>query len=244
MTPSRSHTGLSITAIVAGALAALVGIAVAVVGALLLGVFGSDGTVASGNQPLSSSRSALVSSVADIDDVAELADVVGDPRLHVSATSRSSEADVFVGIGPAAQVDRYLAGAPIDEVTDLEVDPFELKRRPRGGSSQPAPPGSQDFWVAEATARSTAALRWKIRDGDYRLVLMNADGSRPVDTDGELKLYLPDVAGIAWALTGAGLLLTLGGAAGIVLGARGRRRHLPEASAAGRSPRPAASSLR
>jgi hypothetical protein len=53
---------------------------------------------------------------------------------------------------------------------------------------------------------------------------MNADGSRPVAADGEVKLTLPHVAGIAWASTGVGLLLLLGGATGIVLGIRGRRR--------------------
>jgi hypothetical protein len=52
---------------------------------------------------------------------------------------------------------------------------------------------------------------------------MNADGSRPVAADGEVKLTLPHVAGIAWASTGGGLLLLLGGSAGIVLGLRAGR---------------------
>jgi hypothetical protein len=221
---SPPRTGVGVAAIIAGSLAALAGICLAAVGALLLGVFGSDGTVASRSHSLSTSRAALVSSVGDISDVADVADVVGDPSVRVSAAAPGSGADLFVGIGPAAEVDRYLAAAPIDEVTDFEIDPFELTRRPRGGSSLPAPPGSQDFWVAEASGRNTATLDWKIRDGEYRLVLMNADGSRPVAADGEVKLTLPHVAGIAWASTGVGLLLLLGGATGIVLGIRGRRR--------------------
>jgi hypothetical protein len=152
-----------------------------------------------------------------------VADVVGDPRVRVSVAAPGSEADLFVGIGPAAAVDRYLAGAPIDEVTDFEIDPFELNRRPRPGSTRPAPPAGEDFWVAEGSGGNTAALDWKLRDGEYRLVLMNADGSRPVAADGEVKLSLPHVAGIAWASTGVGLLLLLGGTAGIVLAIRGRR---------------------
>lgn len=224
-TPVRSAPASGRTAaIIAGAVAALVGLGLAAIGALLLGVFGGDGTVASGSHPLSTSRAALVSSVADIGDVADVADVVGDPSLVVSATAPREGADLFVGIGPAALVDRYLAGAPIDEVTDFEVDPFHLTRRARSGSIQPEPPGSQDFWVAEATGSSTATLDWKLRDGEYRLVLMNADGSRPVDADGEVKLSLTNVAGIAWALTGGGLVLLLAGSAGIVLAARSRRR--------------------
>jgi hypothetical protein len=222
--PVRSSaSGRRIIAVVAGAVGALTGIGLAAVGALLLGVFGSDGTVASGSHSLSTSRTALVSSIGDISDVADVADVVGDPRVRVSAAAASSEADLFVGIGPAAQVDRYLAAAPIDEVTDFEIDPFELTRRPRAGSTRPAPPASQGFWVAEASGRDAAALDWKLRDGKYRLVLMNADGSRPVAADGEVKLTLPHVAAIAWTSTGVGLLLLLGGTAAIVLGIRGRR---------------------
>jgi hypothetical protein len=222
--PSPSRTGGSIAAIVTGAVAALVGVGLAAVGALLLGVFGSDGTVASGSHSLSTSRAALVSSVGDITDVADVADVVGDPTVRVSAASPGSEGDLFVGIGPAAQVDSYLAGAPIDEVTDFEIDPFELTRRPRGGSGRPAPPASQDFWVAAASGENIATLDWKLRDGEYRLVLMNADGSRGVAAEGEVKLTLPHVAGIAWTSTGVGLLLLLGGITGVVLGARAQRR--------------------
>jgi hypothetical protein len=222
--PVRSSaSSRRIIAIAAGAVAALAGFGLAAVGALLLGVFGSDGTVASGSHSLSTSRAALVSSIGDISDVADAADIVGDPRVRVSARASDSGSAVFVGIGPAARVDRYLAGAPIDEVTDFEVDPFELTRRPRPGTARPAPPANQDFWVAQASGRSTAALDWKVRDGEYRLVLMNADGSRPVAADGEVKLSLPRVAGIAWTSTGMGLLLLLGGTAGIVLAIRGRR---------------------
>ena len=220
MTTSSPTKGRGTVAIVAGSVAVLAGFVLAAGGALLLGVFGSDGTVASGEHSLSTSRTALVSSVADVGDISDLADVVGDPRIEVSAAAPGSE--LFVGIGPAAAVDGYLAGASIDEVTDFEVDPFELTRRPREGSARPAAPGAQGFWVAQATG-SDAALRWKVRDGDYRLVLMNADGSRPVDAEGEVKLSLPRVAGIAWTLTGTGLLLVFVGAAAMVLGVRGRR---------------------
>jgi hypothetical protein len=215
-TPRR--TGGQIATIVVGGLVTLAGLGVGSVGGILLGVFGGDGTVASGSQPLSTARTALVSSVADIDDVADVADVVGDPRLRVSA----SGSDLFLGIGPAADVDRYLSSAPIDEVTDFEVDPFELTRRPRGGTSRPAPPAGQNFWVAEASGGNTATLDWKISDGEYRLVLMKADGSRPVDADGEVKLTLPHVATIAWTMLGVGLLLLVGGVAAMVLALRRR----------------------
>lgn len=38
------------------------------------------------------------------------------------------------------------------------------------------PPASQDFWVAVAqgSGAAAAALNWKVREGDCRMVLMNA----------------------------------------------------------------------
>jgi hypothetical protein len=106
-----------------------------VAGLILLAVFGGDGTVASGPQRIDSTRTALVWSVEDLDDLREL----GDPRLKVSAT------DAFAGIAPAAAVDRYLDDVGFDEVTDFEVDPFELEKRPHPGSRTPGAPGAQAF---------------------------------------------------------------------------------------------------
>jgi hypothetical protein len=218
-----SSPGPKIAAIVAGALAALAGLAIAAIGALVLGVFGSDGTVASGSHSFSTSRAALVAPLDDVQGISDLSDVVGDPRVRVTATATGSDQELFVGIGPAAQVDRYLADTPIDEVTDFELDPFTLDRRPRGGASKPAAPAEQGFWQAQATGARSASMDWKVSDGDHRLVLMNADGSRGVEADGSVGLTMSNVPTVAWLLIGGGLLIVLGGAAGIVLGARGLR---------------------
>jgi hypothetical protein len=202
-----------IAAIIIGALVVLIGLATGAAGAVLLGLFGSDGTLASGSHPISTSRAALVASVDDIGDTTELADLVGEPRIRLTARAAATTPGLFIGIGPAAQVDRYLASVPVDEVTDFEIDPFELKRTQQEGSRQPEPPAGQEFWVASGTGRDTATLRWKVRDGDYRLVLMNTDGSAGVDIDGDVGLTLPNVARTAWVLVGLGVLLALGGVA-------------------------------
>jgi hypothetical protein len=213
-----------IAAIIVGALVALIGLATGAAGAVLLGLFGSDGTVASGSHPISTSRTALVASVDDIGDTTELADLVGEPRIRLTARAAAPTPGLFIGIGPAAQVDRYLASVPVDEVTDFEIDPFELKRRPHEGSRRPEPPASQQFWAASGSGRDTATLNWKVRDGDYRLVLMNADGSARVDVDGDVGLTLPHVARTAWVLLGVGMLLALGG---VAVAARELRRRRP-----------------
>jgi hypothetical protein len=210
--------------IVVGALVALIGLAISAVGAILLGLFGGDGTIASGSHPISTSRTALVAPVEDIDDTADLADLVGEPRIRFTARADTPTPGLFIGIGPAAQVNRYLASAPLDEVTDFDIDPFELKRTPREGTKRPNPPASQEFWVASGTGRDSATLRWKVREGDYRLVLMNADGSTGVDVEGDVGLTLPHVARTAWVLVVLGGVLALGGVAGGVRELRRRGR--------------------
>jgi hypothetical protein len=204
---------------IAASILVLAGLAVGAAGGLLFGLFGSDGTVASGSHPISTSRSALVSSVTDVSDISDVADLVGEPRVRLSARAGRP---VFVGIGPAAQVRRYLASAPVDEVTDFEVDPFRLERRPRGGSARPEPPAGQGFWVAKATGRAPT-LRWKVRDGDYRLVLMNADGSRGVHVNGDVGVTLPHISRWASGLVVGGALLLVGGMAVATVTFRSRR---------------------
>jgi hypothetical protein len=101
----------------------------------------------------------------------------------------------------------------IDEVTDFEIDPFELERKPREGRRRPEAPANQGFWVAQGSGRDTASLSWKVREGDYRLVLMNGDGRAGVDVDGDVGLTLPHVARTAWVLVALGALLAMGGIA-------------------------------
>jgi hypothetical protein len=226
MTTRTQQNPARIASIVVGALLALGGLGLGAAGGLVLGVFGSDGTAASGSHSLSTSSTALVSSAEDVGSISGIADVIGDPRIRLTATATQPTGDLFVGIGPASKVDRYLASAPIEEVTDFEVDPFKLTRKAHPGTARPKPPTSQRFWVARSTGHRTASLQWKVRSGDYRLVLMNADGSRGVRTEGHVALTVPHVARVAWVLLGAGGVMLLGGVGAIVLGAR-RRKPVP-----------------
>ena len=206
-----------IAAIVVGAVLTVLGLIGAVAGVAVLAVFGSDGTASSGTHTFSTSTAALVSEPAVIRDTDDFADFAGDPKLRVSVTSGKP---VFIGVGPAKDVDRYLAGAPIDEVTDFEVFPYDLEKDRRPGTKVLGAPGSQTFWVAQNEGRDSATLRWKVRDGDYRLVVMNADGSRGVDTKGEVAATLPKAPDYGWAALIGGALVLLGGIAATVVGLR------------------------
>jgi hypothetical protein len=194
-----------------GTVLALTGLIVGSAGIAVLATIGSDGKVSSGSQSFDTPGAALVTSAADLRRPEKVSDIVGDPRvqLHVQSTKPA-----FVGVGRADDVERYLKGAPVDEVSDFDVDPFKMEHHPRAGSKRLAAPGEQSFWIARGSGTS-ASLDWKAGSGEYRMVVMNADGSRGVRTHGDAAVTVPHSAAIAWSLVGGGLLLLLGGAATI-----------------------------
>lgn len=210
--------------IVLGTVVFLAGAAVAVGGAALMIVFGSDSTAASGQHRVASPRVALVAAMNDIQDTNGFASVVDQPTLRLTATSTNRE--VFVGIGPAVAVERYLAGASIDRVTDLEVDPFRLTTRARPGSMTPALPAGQSFWTTSPSGRS-AGITWKISDGDYRLVIMNADAAPGVAADARAALTIPHLFTIGLVALIGGAVVAIGGLVLIIIGARMRTTRRP-----------------
>jgi hypothetical protein len=197
--------------IVIGALIALTGLIVGAGGVAVLSTIGTDGKVATGDQSFDTSGAALVTSAADLRRPSEVSDIVGDPRIQLDVQSGKP---AFVGVARAQDVDRYLKNAPVDEVTDFDVDPFKMEHHPRAGTKRLAPPGNQTFWIAQSSG-TNPSLDWKAGSDEYRVVVMNADGSRGVQTHGAASVTIPHTAAIAWSLVGGGLLLLLAGAATI-----------------------------
>jgi len=97
--------------------------------------------------------------------------------LQVTADNEGG-GPVFIGIGRADEVDRYLAGVSTDRVADLDLSlRVEHLRHDRSGT--PGAPAEQNIRVASSTSRD-AALPWEIRDSQDEVVMMNADGSANV----------------------------------------------------------------
>jgi hypothetical protein len=143
-----------------------------------------------------------------------------DVDLRLRATPTGDQ-PVFVGIGPAAAVDAYLAGTAHDEVAD--VGDASTTYRHRGGDLVVAPPGDQDFWVATATGAGTVRLVWRVTSGSWSAVLMNADGSPGVAADVEVGTKADFVVPASLALAGLGLLLLAAAVVLVVVGATGHR---------------------
>jgi hypothetical protein len=160
----------------------------------------------------------LVSETADLDgpDWA-WNDLVGTVRIR----SRSDR-PVFVGIGPEADVRRYLAGVAHDVVGDLRDDPGDYDRNPGGAPT--APPDKQTFWAASVTGSGETSLDWDLENGRWAVVAMNADGSRGVDTTLDVGAELDSLPWLGGALLGVGALLALLAAGLIVLSLPRRAR--------------------
>jgi hypothetical protein len=222
-TPSYDSAGAARTGrIIGGGILATVGAVVALGAGGVLALGGSDGTFGSGHRDVSTKTAALVSEPAKINGTQDVTDALGHPSVRISADSVRADRNVFVGVGPKAQVDRYLAGAPIDTVHDFSVEPWNLDKTAREGTARPKPPATQSFWVAKS-AGSTAALDWKVRDGNWRVVVMNADGSRGVATMSEFGVKIPHLATIALIALIAGIVALAGGIALIAVPSRRRR---------------------
>jgi hypothetical protein len=212
-----------IVLIVLGVLLLVIGALAAIGGGALMALFGSSDTLSSGVQQVSTLTRALVSPADSIQGASGAQTVVGNVRLRITATPAGAGHQLFVGIGPASAVDRYLSGVSHAVATDVSVSPFRLTLERHGGTLTPPPPGSQSFWVAQASGNHPT-LTWTVTSGSYRVVVMNTDAAAPVAFAGGLDLTVPHSFGIGIGLLIGGIVLILIGIALIVLGARARPR--------------------
>ena len=177
-----------------------------------------DGFLMSPSEEFTTSSYAIVSESADLDSGGEWA---LDTFLGTVRIRSDSERPVFVGIGSAADVDRYLEGVEHDLVEDLDSRGNPEYAR-RSGDAASTPPGGETFWVATATGSGEQALDWEPEDGDWRAVVMNEDASRGVSSELSIGAELDSVLWIGIGLLLFGGLLAAGAALAITAGARRR----------------------
>jgi hypothetical protein len=130
---------------------------------------------------------------------------------------------LFIGIGPEAAVAKYLGSVAHASVEDVDFDPFRAKYFPIAGGAPQGPPSEQRFWAASASGVGTQTVTWKVREGDWSVVLMNADGSRRVVADVDLGAKLSFLLWVGIGLLLGGVVLVGGSTALIVLAARTRQ---------------------
>jgi hypothetical protein len=172
-----------------------------------------DGFFTSDREQLESASYAITSEeidlAADADDWAPEG-LLGEVRVRVESAK-----PVFVGIGPDADVARYLDGVAYDEVADFgEGGPrFNLHQggRPR------TPPRAQDFWVAEAEGSGEQSVTWDADFGRWAIVAMNADGARGLNLEADAGVKVGWAIWAGLVLFIVGLLMSAGAVVVIVL---------------------------
>jgi hypothetical protein len=210
-TSTRPSAG-RVTAVIAGAITGLVAFALLVVGGVLLYADGQkdrSGYVATGSDRFHTSTYALATDDLDVDtDVPGWIDggtALG--HIRVKATSRDGK-PIFVGIAPTKDVDAYLQGTGHATVTDVDYAPFRATYRTHGGD-RPAPPVAQRFWTTSANGDGTQSVEWKVRSGNWSVVVMNADGSKNVDAGVSAGSDAPWLSAAGWGTLGGGALLMI-----------------------------------
>jgi hypothetical protein len=220
----RGWTGGRIALVVVGTITGLLALGLLVGGCGLVAVDQTqrddDGFLMSPTQDFSTPTYAIVSESADLD--AEGTEWALDAFLGTVRIRSESDRPVFVGIGPADEVTRYLGGVERDEVDDLDNsgDP-EYSRRPGGAPT--GQPGDETFWVASTAGAGERTLEWEPEDGDWRAVVMNEDASRGVSAEMSIGAELDSVLWIGIGLLVAAGLLAVGSALAITAATRRRR---------------------
>ena len=179
----------------------------------------ADGYFATGTHSYASGGYAITHAGVDINDVPDWLSNLARVRIRATAGNGKS---LFVGIGPRDRVAAYLAGAARSDIRDVDLDPFKAKYNQIAGTAKPTPPTREQFWTATATGNSPT-LTWKPSGGNWSFVVMNADGSRGVATEGTVGAHVRYLGWVWLGLILLGLVLVASGVALIVGRPRGRR---------------------
>ena len=200
--PSRRIGGGRIAATVTlGLLAALL-VATGITGVWYRAAHG--GWIQTGSHRYESQGRAIVTDAMNVDEFPNW--LVAKIRVQAS-----SHKPLFVGVARRAAVDRYLAGVARSTLQDVNYGPFDAEYTTTAGAKTPAPPARQSFWTASSTGSGKQSVTWKIHDGSWRFVVMNADGSPGVAADATAGATVSGALVVALAALGLGLVL--GGAA-------------------------------
>src|SRR4051812_35348839 len=211
----RPATGRYVAASLVGLLALLL---VAAAAAGLYARFGTSehGWITSGKHRYATSGRAIVSGSLDADGIPDW--LVA--KLRVAASSDGDKA-LFVGVARRADVDRYLAGVSHSTLQDVNFDPFDPTYSTTRGTVVPGRPAAQPFWATKTVGTGADAVTWKLRNGHWRVVVMNADASPRVVADATVGATVRGELPVALSLLGVGLALA---AAAVALAVGAARR--------------------
>ncbi len=181
--------------------------------AVLQGTFqDDDGFLMSSDEGLTTSTYALtsVNLGTEIGDGAGFVPdrLLGETKVRVAALDGDS---VFVGIGPTDEVDAYLEDVGHSVVVDFDTSGTggTPVYEDASGGAPASEPAEALRWSAQSSGSGTQDLNWTVEDGDWTVVVMNADGSPDVAVDMSVGAELPALWWVVAALSILGACLLL-----------------------------------
>jgi hypothetical protein len=225
--PPRSSAART-TSVVVGVIVGLFALGMLAIGGVLLWADSKkdeQGYISTQTERFATSTAAIATDSLDVDSEGPgwltSHDRYGNVRLEVSSRN---DKPVFVGIARTKDVSAYLRGTSHTTVTDFDVDPFRATYRREPGSAAPAAPASKRIWAASTHGTGTQTVTWDVKHGDWSVVVMNADGSRGVDTGVSAGADFPILSALAWGSVGGGLVLLGVASLLVVVGTTAQRR--------------------
>lgn len=214
-----------IIAIIVGVLIALPAFGAFIGGGVLTGAYlverGDDGYFDETLDRIATPSAAITT--GDVDLAADpgppdwVFDVV-DATVRIRARSAGTK-DLFVGIASTADADAYLNDVAREEIVDVEPN-GDVDYETRAGTSIPAPPTEQGFWVAFAAGAGEQMIEWDVAEGEWTAVLMNADGSPGIVADVTVGVRSGAVLAVGLGLLALGAVFVAIAVAVILIAAR------------------------
>ncbi len=140
-----------------------------------------------------------------------VADLVTDPVDVRVRGSSNDGSDIFLGIAASDDVEAYLANVAYDEVERIEFEGAAIDYVHHAGTSTAGAPGAQALWVISVEGSGIQTLDWSVEQGEWTVVVMNADGSAGVDANLLLGAKISNIVAIMWGVLAFGVISMLVG---------------------------------
>ncbi len=213
--PSAWSAGRVVSLVIGSAMAAVsvgLGLPATALMAADLGARDDAGFLMSSPQSLSTSTYAMTSSNLALHADAPAAfmpdAVLGNAKITATA---HGDRQVFVGIAPTAKVRAYLDGVGQARLTG--IDNGDPTLRTTAGAAPATLPTQTDIWTVQSSGAGTRSIVWEPSNGDWTVVVMNADGRAGVSVEATAGAEIPALGWVVGVLLFVALGFLLAGIA-------------------------------